>query len=72
MPMGKFLAYTLVGSAIWNTVLVCVGAFAGNYKDAILNAIDNVSNIVLILIIVVFIVGAFIFYKKRLKENKKK
>lgn len=71
MPMGKFLIYTLIGSTIWNTVLVCVGAFAGNYKDAILNAIDNVSNIILILIVVVFVIGVFIFYKKRLKENKK-
>ena len=71
MAMGKFLLYTLVGSAIWNTVLVCVGAFAGNYKDVIINAIDSASNVILILIIIVFFVGVFIFYKKRIKENKK-
>lgn len=71
MPMGKFLIYTLIGSAIWNTVLVCVGAFAGNYKDVIINAIDSISNIVLILIILVFVVGVVIFYRKRIKENKK-
>ena len=72
MPMGKFLIYTLFGSVIWNTVLVCVGAFAGNYKDMIINAIDSLSNIILIVIIIVFIVGVYIFYKKRLAENKKK
>lgn len=71
MAMGKFLIYTLMGSTIWNTVLVCVGAFAGNYKDKIINIIDSASNIILILIIIVFFVGVYIFYKKRIKENKK-
>ena len=71
MPMVKFTIYTLIGSLIWNAVLVCVGAFAGNYKDVILNAIDSASDIVLILIILVFIIGVYIFYKKRIKENKK-
>lgn len=71
MPMTKFLIYTIIGSTIWNTVLVLVGAFAGNYKDVILNAIDSVSHIVLILIIIVFIVGVYMFYTKRIKENKK-
>ena len=41
MPIVKFLVYTTVGSAIWNTALVLVGAFAGDKKDYILNIIDN-------------------------------
>ena len=61
--------YTVVGSAIWNTVLVCVGAFAGSQIDNILNILDNVSHIVLILLIVIFIVCAFLFYKSRLKKK---
>ena len=71
MSMLKFTIYTLVGSSIWNTVLVFVGAFAGNYKDMIINMIDSASHIVLILIIVVFFIFVFWFYKKRNKENKK-
>ena len=57
MPILKFSIYTLIGSTIWNTVLVCVGAFAGNYKDKIISMIDSASHIILILIIVVFVIG---------------
>ena len=71
MPILKFSIYTLIGSTIWNTVLVCVGAFAGNYKDKIISMIDSASHIILILIIVVFVIGVIWFYKKRNKENKK-
>lgn len=71
MPILKFSIYTLIGSTIWNTVLVCVGAFAGNYKDKIISMIDSASHIILILIIVVFAIGVIWFYKKRNKENKK-
>ena len=71
MPIIKFLVYTVIGSVIWNTVLVCVGAFAGGYKDQIINIIDKSSNVVLILIIIVFLIGMYIFYRKRIKENKK-
>lgn len=69
MSMVKFIIYTVVGSAIWNTVLVCVGAFAGSQIDNILNILDNVSHIVLILLIVIFVVCAFLFYKSRLKKK---
>lgn len=70
MPIIKFILYTFVGSIIWNTALVCVGAFAGNKKDYILGLIDNLSNVILLLII--FIGGIFIyrFYKKRVGKNK--
>ena len=64
MSIVRFIIYTLIGSTIWNTVLVCVGAFAGNYKDVIINAIDSLSHVILILIIIVFIVGVYIFYRK--------
>ena len=30
MPLPKFFLYTAIGSAVWNTFLVCVGAFAGD------------------------------------------
>ena len=69
MKLVKFIAYTTVGSAIWNTVLVCVGAFAGDKKDYILSFLDEVSHIVLILIIIVFCIFVYRFYKTRLKSS---
>lgn len=72
MPFLKFILYTLFGSLIWNTALICVGAFAGDKKDIILNVIDKASNVILIVIIIAFIIFAYKFYKNRLKSKKNK
>lgn len=70
MPMLKFIIYTVFGSLIWNTVLVCVGAFAGNKKDIILGVIDKVSYLVLFAIAIVCVIFVYKFYKQRLKRKK--
>ncbi|MDD6224632.1 MAG: DedA family protein [bacterium] len=70
MPMIRFLIYTVCGSLIWNTTLICVGAYAGDKKDMILNYIDKASYVVLFLIVIAFIIFVVWFYK--FKTNKKK
>lgn len=70
MPMLKFIIYTFCGSAIWNTVLVLVGAFAGDKKDFIINIIDKSSHIILIILIILFIAFIVWFYKFRNKKRK--
>ena len=67
MPMGKFLLYTTVGSLIWNTVLIILGAIVGENWTSILNIFDTYSHIVAILLIIIFIVFIYIFYKKKKK-----
>lgn len=69
MPLPKFFLYTAIGSAVWNTFLVCVGAFAGDQKDAILAFIDQVSHIILIVLVITFVGFVIWFYKR--KTNKK-
>lgn len=69
MPIPKFLVYTTIGSAVWNTFLVCVGAFAGDKKDAILGVIDNISHIVLILLVIIFVGFVIWFYKRKKREK---
>jgi len=71
MPILKFVLYTIFGSLIWNTALVCVGAFAGDKKDYILKIIDNASHIVLIIILIIFIILIYKFYKNRLRKKRK-
>ncbi len=71
MPLLKFIIYTIVGSAIWNTALVLVGAFAGDKRDLILEIIDKVSIFIVIFIAVAFFVVVYLFYKKRLKKRRK-
>lgn len=69
MPLPKFILYTTIGSAVWNTLLVLIGAFAGEKKDIILTWIDKLSDVILILLIVAFILFVIIFYLKRRKKK---
>lgn len=69
MPLPQFTIYTFFGSLIWNTVLILIGSFAGDKKDYILSLLDDVSNIVLIALIVIFIVLIYKFYNTRIKKK---
>lgn len=69
MSIVKFATYTTLGSAIWNTVLVLVGAYAGEKKDIIVEFIDKFSHVILILLIVSFVIFVIWFYKKNFKKK---
>lgn len=71
MPPLKFILYTSFGSVIWNTALVCVGAFAGDKKDYILNIIDKASYVILFVIFIIVVIFVYKFYKKRLTKKRK-
>lgn len=67
MPILKFIIYTVVGSLIWNAVLIIVGSIVGENWTSILNILNTYSHVVVILFAIIFIVGIYIFYKKRKK-----
>lgn len=69
MHMGKFLLYTITGSAIWNTVLLVIGNKVGENWTNIVSIFDNYSHIVLILLIIAFVVFVFWFYRKKMKKK---
>ena len=69
MPIIKFIIYTVLGSTIWNTLLVCVGAFAGDKKDLILSIIDNISSIILISLVIVSAIFIYRFYNKKINKK---
>ncbi len=69
MPLGKFFLYTTTGSLIWNTVLIVIGSIVGENWQSILNIFDTYSNIVLVLLVIIFVVGVYLFYHTK---NKKK
>ncbi len=71
MPMVKFLLYTVFGSLIWNTVLVVLGSIVGNNWTSILNIFDTYSHIILVLLVIIFVVGVYIFYRKKAKNDNK-
>ena len=69
MKLPKFILYTTIGSTVWNTLLVLIGAFAGEKKDLIISWIDKLSDLILIFLIIAFIVFVIIFYLKRRKKK---
>ena len=69
--MVKFLLYTIFGSLIWNTVLIVIGSIVGNNWESILNIFDTYSHIILVLLVIIFIVGVYIFYRKKSKNENK-
>ena len=70
MPMLKFLIYTTLGSAIWNTVLISIGNKVGKNWESILEIFDKYSHLVAILLILLFIGFIIWFYGFR-KKNKR-
>ena len=67
MSMPKFLLYTVVGSAAWNTILVLIGHNLGNNWESILGFFDDFSHIVVLIcavIAVVVLVWWFGFYRR--------
>lgn len=70
MHMGKFLLYTIIGSAIWNVVLVNLGAFAGDGWERIIKYTDIYSYIA---VTVLGGIGIFfvIWILKKRKFNRK-
>lgn len=69
MEMPKFLLYTVIGSAIWNTVLTVMGSIVGENWQSIVDIFDKYSHITLIVLIILFIIFVVIYINK--KKNDK-
>lgn len=66
MDMGVFLFFTTIGTLIWNTILVGLGAYLGESWEIIVYYMDIYSNIVYALLVILFIIGmVYFFYFKR-------
>ena len=72
MPMQKFLLYTILGSLIWNTVLIIVGSIVGDKWETIVGYLDNFSNIILIILAIIFVVALYYWFVIRKKKQNKK
>ena len=70
MPMPKFLAYTIAGSAIWNTILVIIGHNLGNNWESILGFFNDFQHVILAICIVVFIAVVIWWFGFRGKKKR--
>lgn len=65
MAIGPFLSLTILGSLIWNTVLIYLGCMAGASWSKIAGYFGDYSDFVLGGFIVVFVLGIISFYIKK-------
>lgn len=71
MKFGVFLLFTTIGTAIWNTILVSVGAAVGGNWESIVEFMDVYSNIVYALIAVIGVAAVIWFLRSRRKPEQK-
>lgn len=70
MPFYRFLAYTTLGTAIWNTVLVVLGSIMGKSWVKIVKIVNEYAFITLIVLIILCIIFLVWFYQKKIKKGR--
>lgn len=70
MPMGKFIIYTICGSMIWNTVLICLGYKLSDNWEYVLTILDKYQMVVIIILIIILGYVIIKFYRKKRKSKK--
>lgn len=67
MNLKKFLIYTVLGTLIWNTVLITSGYLLGNNWERVLQIINSYSHIVILATILIILL--IYIRKKQLKKQ---
>ena len=70
MPMLKFIIYTVCGSMIWNTILICLGYKLGDNWEYVLTILDKYQMVVIIILIIILGYVIIKFYRKKRKSKK--
>ena len=70
MPMLKFIIYTVCGSMIWNTVLICLGYKLSDNWEYVLTILDKYQMVVIIILIIILGYVIIKFYRKKRKSKK--
>ena len=70
MNFGLFLLFTTIGTVIWNTVLIYLGAAVGSQWETIVHYMDIYSNIAYVIIGIIGI-AVIIWYIRKRKQTVK-
>lgn len=70
MNFGLFLLFTTIGTFIWNTVLIYLGAAVGSQWETIVHYMDIYSNIAYVILAIVG-VAVIIWYIRKRKQTVK-
>ena len=66
MNVVRFSLYTLLGSAVWNTILCSLGAAAGSAWETVTEQAEWVSDVVKYVIIAIVVVAVVFWVVKRI------
>ena len=69
MNISKFITYTLLGSVIWNLVLIIIGHIVGRNWKAILKIFKLYSRFALLLLFISLMILIIKYYKNKSKEQ---
>lgn len=69
IPLVRFCLLTVLGSALWNSVLVCLGALVGKSWTKIVLIFDEYTTIALILMFIACVYLAYRWYRSRIKKQ---
>ncbi len=71
MKFSSFIFMTVIGSLIWNIVLVYLGVFAGSSWSKIVDGSDLFTKATVIIIMLISTFACGLFFRKRTKSNKR-
>ena len=69
MNFGIFLLLTIIGTSIWNIILVHLGAFFGASWEVIAGYMDTYSSITLVVLVAIAVIVVGVFYYKRIAKK---
>lgn len=67
MPFWKFMFYSTLGTIIWTTFLACVGFYFGENQQLMHQIFSNVSYVIIAIVAVII---AWIFYRRQQRKNR--
>ena len=70
MSYSVFLAYTLIGATVWNTMLISLGYFLGEHWDKAGDIIKSTPFKMLFAAVLLIIIVKFIFKKYSVSKQK--
>ena len=68
MPLGRFTLLTVAGSALWNALLIGAGWLLGNNWTRVADLVGQVSNIVVVLLVIGLVILAAVWYVRRKRQ----
>lgn len=67
-PLLKFITLTIIGSALWNTVLVALGAFVGESWTTIVQIFDEYTTVAVVIMLIAVLFFGHRWYRQRIKN----